>query len=143
MRSLVAMVFLIAGIAHAEVFKCVDPSTGQMTFTDTACPDKGTGDYVPVQPANGDSAYATDLAKKQHQEAETARVRLAEGQEEKERRERESRRPEVTRCSSSSHGSNNVATRCVTKTLSPTKKKDKNYLSGAELAREDQRKRQE
>ena len=35
-----------------EVFKCVDKTTGKLTFTDRACPDKGFGDYVPVGPAN-------------------------------------------------------------------------------------------
>jgi len=43
-------------MAHAEIFKCIDESTGKMTFTDTACPDKGTGTYVPVKPTNLDTA---------------------------------------------------------------------------------------
>ena len=56
MRVLVLFFFLVANTAHAEVFKCVDKSTGKTTFTDTACPDKGTGTYVPVKPTNLDTA---------------------------------------------------------------------------------------
>jgi hypothetical protein len=46
-----------------QVYKCVDPATGKTTFTDTACPDKGTGNYVPTQPANSDSAYSSEEKK--------------------------------------------------------------------------------
>ena len=52
----------ISPSALAEVYKCVDEATGKMTFTDSACPDKGTGDYVPVGPANSDSGYESDRA---------------------------------------------------------------------------------
>ena len=42
-----------------EVFKCVDETTEKVTFTDKACPDKGVGNYVPLEPANVDSGYAS------------------------------------------------------------------------------------
>ena len=56
---IITVLFLVSNVAHAEVFKCISESTGKVTFTDTACPDKGTGDYVPVKPANVDSVYTS------------------------------------------------------------------------------------
>tara|TARA_R110002049_G_scaffold188251_7_gene356610 strand:- start:3013 stop:3474 length:462 start_codon:yes stop_codon:yes gene_type:complete len=57
--------------ASAQVFKCVDEATGKTTFTDTACPDKGVGNYVPVERTNSDSGYPSDgeiAASKREQE---------------------------------------------------------------------------
>ncbi len=62
-------VLICPSSVFAEVFKCIDEATGKMTFTDVACPDKGTGDYVPVKSANGDSGYpsAADGLQRQSQ----------------------------------------------------------------------------
>ncbi len=78
MRIIFVLFFLMANIAHAEVFKCVDESTGKTTFTDTACPDKRAGNYIPVRTANGDSGSAADLIEYQRQENEALRAQLAE-----------------------------------------------------------------
>lgn len=96
---LVAHFVCLLALTHssfAQVFKCVDPATGQTTFTDTACPDKGTGDYISVAPANSDSGYASGVEieanrRARDTEAEAHRsnvdrwVELAEEQEQEDR----------------------------------------------------------
>jgi len=61
-----------------QVFKCVDEATGKMTFTDTACPDKGTGDYIPVAPTNADSGYSSGKEIAVNQREREARRALEE-----------------------------------------------------------------
>lgn len=39
---------------HAKVFICVDPETGEKTFTDTACADSAPGRKIKVEPVNFD-----------------------------------------------------------------------------------------
>lgn len=115
MRIILVLVFLMSATAHAQVFKCVDPATGKMTFTDKACPNQGTGDYVPIAPANGDSGSPAELAAQLQRENEALRAQLAkQEQEEKERKEKESRRPVVTRCNSTGVGFDNRVTQCIT-----------------------------
>lgn len=46
-----AMLLLPVG-ANAGVYVCVDPDTGKRTFTDKACPTKGTGSKLDVKPHN-------------------------------------------------------------------------------------------
>ena len=57
--SLPLCLLLFVPFASAEIYKCVDEVTGKMTFTDTACPDKTAGGYVPVGTANRDSGYTS------------------------------------------------------------------------------------
>lgn len=80
MRFIVAVLFLVASAANAQVYKCVDPATGKTTFTDTACPDKVAGDYVPVKPANSDSGYPSDseIAESQRRDEQVMSARHAE-----------------------------------------------------------------
>ncbi len=47
-----AAVLLLPAAAQAKVFICVDSRTGEQTFTDSACPDSGSGELVKVEPAN-------------------------------------------------------------------------------------------
>ena len=72
-------ILLLPFYAAAEVFKCRDEATGKITFTDTACPDKGTGDYVPVGQANSDSGYTSGRAR-QRQQADRQRAEEANAQ---------------------------------------------------------------
>ncbi len=39
-------------LSFAEVFMCTDPTTGQKSFTDKACPTLTTGTKVKVTPTN-------------------------------------------------------------------------------------------
>ena len=44
---------------------CTDPETGEKTFTDKACPTKGTGEKIKVQPKNfGGSGHPTAIETK-------------------------------------------------------------------------------
>ena len=45
--------------ATADVYKCEDPATGKISFTDTVCKDKTKGAYVPIGPTNNSSPFAT------------------------------------------------------------------------------------
>lgn len=51
----------------AEVFKCVDKATGKMAFTDKACPDNTTGDYLPVGKTNSDAGYDSNATSREKQ----------------------------------------------------------------------------
>lgn len=62
-----ASLLVISPSALAEVFKCVDATTGKVTFTDVACPDKGSGDYVHVRPTNVDAGYSAGDQRRQSQ----------------------------------------------------------------------------
>ena len=77
MRLIALLLFLMAPFSYGEVFKCVDQQTGKITLTDIACPNKGTGDYVPVQPTNGDSAYpsADEIAQRKLQDEQIVQRR--------------------------------------------------------------------
>ena len=55
MRYLIIGSLLFSQMAIAEIYKCVDPETGRMTFTDKACKQKTTGEHVQVDPTNFDS----------------------------------------------------------------------------------------
>ncbi len=52
MRFLIIGSLLFSQLALAEIYKCVDPDTGNMTFTDKACKQKTTGEPVRVDPTN-------------------------------------------------------------------------------------------
>lgn len=49
---------VIALHTSAEIFKCIDKSTGQMAFTDQACPDNTPGNYQPIGSTNIDTDSA-------------------------------------------------------------------------------------
>ena len=51
----------LAPHSAAEVFKCVDKSTGKVSFTDQACPNDQQGESQNVRPANDDSGYETKV----------------------------------------------------------------------------------
>jgi hypothetical protein len=55
MRYLIIGCLLFSQLAMAEIYKCVDPGTGRMTFTDKACKQKTTGEHVQVDPTNFNS----------------------------------------------------------------------------------------
>ena len=62
--TLVKVVFFLIfwGISQSsftEVFKCLDESTGKLTFTDQACPDNKPGAYQPVDSTNIDADSAS------------------------------------------------------------------------------------
>jgi hypothetical protein len=75
-----ASLVVFCSSVFAQVFKCVDKATGKTTFTDTACPDKGTGNYVPVKPSNSDSGYPSEgeLAERKYRDEQVMRARHAE-----------------------------------------------------------------
>lgn len=77
---LVVVLLTITPSARAQIFKCLDGVTGKITFTDVACPDKGTGDYIPVELANGDSGYPSsrEIAASERERTAKARARIAE-----------------------------------------------------------------
>ena len=58
--KLVGMLVLFS-ISHNSfaVFKCIDESTGAITFTDQACPDVTQGEYHPIGYTNSDSDSAS------------------------------------------------------------------------------------
>jgi hypothetical protein len=90
---LVVVLLTISPNSLAEVFKCVDEATGNMTFTDSACPGKGTGDYVPVAPTNADSGYPStrEIAASQRKRDQRAKARSAEWQNTAEERSKKER----------------------------------------------------
>ena len=49
---LLVAALLIPQLAAAEVFMCTDPTTGQKSFTDKACPKLNKGKKVKVEPTN-------------------------------------------------------------------------------------------
>jgi len=57
-------ILAIAPDSTGDVFKCVDKSTGKMTFTDHACPNDQLGQTQGVRPANSDSGYDGKVARK-------------------------------------------------------------------------------
>ncbi len=62
MRLLTLLILLTLPLsAAAEIFVCVDPATGEKSFTDKACGSHGTGDEVRVKKGNfGDSGGTRD-----------------------------------------------------------------------------------
>jgi hypothetical protein len=55
MRYLIIVGLLLSPGATAEIYKCVDPASGRMSFTDKACEEQAPGEHVPVDPTNFDS----------------------------------------------------------------------------------------
>ena len=55
MKILLMLLLLVPQLATARVYMCVNPETGQTSFTDKACEKKGTGEEVRVDPTNLDS----------------------------------------------------------------------------------------
>jgi hypothetical protein len=55
MRYLIIVGLLLSPYATAEIYKCVDPVSGRMSFTDKACEEQAPGEHVPVDPTNFDS----------------------------------------------------------------------------------------
>ena len=56
-----AVLMLLPAIAlptSAEIFKCIDKATGQIAFTDQACPDNTPGNYQPIGSTNIDTDSA-------------------------------------------------------------------------------------
>ena len=57
-RIVLCMMLCLPGIASAKVYMCVDPATGEKTFTDKACETKVSGEKLNVKPHNfGDSGH--------------------------------------------------------------------------------------
>lgn len=58
----VIMVFAaISNEIQAQIYQCIDPETGNRTFSDTACPDKSRGKAISVSPTNSsDSPFEND-----------------------------------------------------------------------------------
>ena len=55
MRYLLLVGLLLSPLVTAEIYKCVDPESGLMSFTDKACDEHAPGEHVPVDPTNFDS----------------------------------------------------------------------------------------
>ncbi len=51
----IALLLLVPQFANARVYMCVDPGTGQATFTDKACATASSREEVRVDAANLDS----------------------------------------------------------------------------------------
>jgi len=103
--------------ATGEIFRCIEKASGEVTFTDTACPGKGAGDSVPVGPANVDSGYPTEeeiterreqrqkeqaehrqaWIRQNEEAAERERVRIAEQEARRFAREREFEKRRIER----------------------------------------------
>lgn len=57
-RIVLLILLCLPGFASAGVYMCVDPTTGEKTFTDKACATKTSGDKLNVKPHNfGDSGH--------------------------------------------------------------------------------------
>ena len=65
--------YAISFPANAEIYQCKDPATGNMSFSDTACPDKSHGTAIRVAPTNSSDAFAS-----QYEIAESQRKRAIE-----------------------------------------------------------------
>ena len=53
MRCLTFLLLLsLSPLLRAEIFVCVDPVTGEKSFTDKACASHGTGDEVRIKKGN-------------------------------------------------------------------------------------------
>ena len=53
MRCLTFLLLLfLSPLLSAEIFVCVDPATGEKSFTDKACGSHGTGDEVKIKKGN-------------------------------------------------------------------------------------------
>ena len=52
MRWLTLLLLMAPLTAQAEIFVCVDPVTGEKSFTDKACGAHGTGDEVRIKKGN-------------------------------------------------------------------------------------------
>jgi hypothetical protein len=53
MRCLTLLLLLsLSPLIRAEIFVCVDPATGEKSFTDKACGSHGTGDEVRIKKGN-------------------------------------------------------------------------------------------
>jgi len=52
-------IFLSISPSSLAIFKCVDESTGELTFTDQACPNVTQGEYHPIGYTNSDSDSAS------------------------------------------------------------------------------------
>ena len=62
-----AVLLAIAPSSFAEIFKCIDKTTGKMAFTDQACPDDTSGAYQAVGSTNMDSGFdEADAARRQN-----------------------------------------------------------------------------
>lgn len=59
MRTLLLIVLLLPQLAMARVFMCVDPATGDTSFSDTGCSASASQEEVRVQDTNVDSGRAT------------------------------------------------------------------------------------
>ena len=55
MRYLIMLGLFCSQLATAEIYKCVDPRSGAMSFTDKACEQKTSGEPVQVDPTNFNS----------------------------------------------------------------------------------------
>lgn len=53
------VILSIAPDSFAEIFKCVDETTGKIAFTDHACPDDTPGEYQPTGTTNADTRSAS------------------------------------------------------------------------------------
>ena len=62
---LLLALLLIPQLASARVYMCVDPNTGDTSFTDKACETAALREEVRVAPANLDSGNRASAAAKQ------------------------------------------------------------------------------
>ncbi|MEH6590513.1 MAG: DUF4124 domain-containing protein [Halioglobus sp.] len=58
-KLLVFTCLTLAISANAEIYRCEDPATGKLTFTDTVCKDKTKGAYIPIGLTDGTSTFAS------------------------------------------------------------------------------------
>ena len=56
---LLLLLLAVAPDISAEIFKCIDKATGQIAFTDQACPDNTPGNYQPIGSTNIDTDSAS------------------------------------------------------------------------------------
>ena len=73
----IPLVFATATL-KAQIYQCVDPQTGNKTFSDTACPDHSLGTAIEVGPTNTSDAFASEAelaARRKQQAIESSKFR--------------------------------------------------------------------
>jgi hypothetical protein len=71
---LVLLTLSFTPVSVAEIFKCVDEATGNLAFTDQACPNDQSGNHLPVGSTNFDGGFkssAPALAPKKREAEES------------------------------------------------------------------------
>ncbi len=74
--SLVLLTLSFTPLSVAEVFKCVDEATGELAFTDQACPNDQSGKHQPIGSTNFDGGFnsSTPALARKRREAEESEL---------------------------------------------------------------------